>query len=161
MNATLLCPIANSGLAHKLVDVEALIQRILEMPAPIKKIAASCYADSPFVDEIALVEMPKMFSFHNMKLFDRTSDPDDHIAQYQQRMFTVFIPRDMREACMSKEFISSLIAPALQWYNNLSNNSILTFAQLTNAFVEQLPVARNQRRNHKTFTSSSNDTVRH
>ena len=122
--------------------MEALIQRIPGMPAPIKKSAVSCYADSPFVDDIALVEMPKKFNFPNMKMFDGTSDPDDHIAQYRQRMFTVAIPRDMREACMCKGFGSSLIGPALQWYTNLSNNSISTFAQLTDTFVEQFASSR-------------------
>ncbi|KAM6583535.1 hypothetical protein CsatB_010537 [Cannabis sativa] len=135
-------PIADPGLARKLAEMEALIQRIPGMPAPIKKSAASCYADSPFVDEIALVEMPKKFSFPNMKMFDGTSDPDDHIAQYRQRMFTVAIPRDMREACMCKGFGSSLIGPALQWYTNLPNNSIKTFAQLTDTFVEQFASSR-------------------
>ena len=40
------------------VKIEALIQRIPGVPAPIKKSAYSCYVDSSFVDEIALVEMP-------------------------------------------------------------------------------------------------------
>ena len=45
----------------KFAEIEALIQRIPGVPAPIKKSAPSCYVDSPFVDEIALVEMPKSF----------------------------------------------------------------------------------------------------
>ena len=63
-------PIQDPELAQKLAEMEALIQRIPGMPAPIKKSAASCYADSPFVDDIALVEMPKKFNFPNMKMFD-------------------------------------------------------------------------------------------
>ena len=67
----------------KFIEIEDLIQRILGVPAPIKKSAPSCYADSPFIDEITLVEMPWKFSFPNMKLYDGTSDPNDHIAQYR------------------------------------------------------------------------------
>ncbi|KAL5581265.1 hypothetical protein UlMin_013707 [Ulmus minor] len=52
-------------------------------------------------------------------------------------MFTATIPRDLREACMCKSFGSSLIGPALQWFTNLPNNSISSFAQLTDTFVEQ------------------------
>ncbi|XP_057775342.1 uncharacterized protein LOC130994313 [Salvia miltiorrhiza] len=81
--------------------------------------------------------MPKKFSFPHMKMFDGASDPDDHIAQYRQRMFTIAIPRDMREVCMFKGFGSSLIGSALQWYTNLPNNSISSFAQLTDVFVQQ------------------------
>ncbi|XP_062119278.1 uncharacterized protein LOC133833030 [Humulus lupulus] len=135
-------PIQVPDLARKLAEIEALIQRIPEIPAPIKKSAASCYAGSPFIDDIALVEIPKKFNFPNMKMFDWTSDPDDHIAQYRQRMFTVAIPRDLREACMCKGLGFSLIGPALQWYTNLPNNSIFTFAQLTNTFVEQFASSR-------------------
>ncbi|XP_062103334.1 uncharacterized protein LOC133814383 [Humulus lupulus] len=47
--------------------MEALIQQIPEMPAPIKKSAASCYADSPFIDDIAIVEMPKKFRSENIR----------------------------------------------------------------------------------------------
>ena len=89
------------------------------------------------MDAIALVEMLAKFSFPSMKLYDGTTDSDDHVSQYKQRMFTIAIPRDLREACMCKGFGSSLISPALQWYTNLSNNFISSFAQLVDCFVEQ------------------------
>ena len=38
---------------------------------------------------------------------------------------------------MCKVFGSSLIGPALQWYTNLPNNLIYSFAQLTDTFVKQ------------------------
>ena len=53
------------------------------MPAPIKKSVVNCYADSLFTENIVLVEMSKKFSFPNMKLYDGTSDLDDHLAQHQ------------------------------------------------------------------------------
>ncbi|XP_062104104.1 uncharacterized protein LOC133815265 [Humulus lupulus] len=86
--------------------------------------------------------MPKKFSLPNMKIFDGTSDPGDHITQYRQRMFTVAIPCYMREACMCKGFCSSLVGSALQWYTNLPNNFISTFTQLTDTFVEQFASSR-------------------
>lgn len=97
----------------RLNEMEDLIRRILRMLAPIKKSYVNSYADSPFTDNIALAEMPWKFSFPNIKLYDRTTDLDDHIAQYKQHMFTTTIPRDLREACMCKGFGSSLIGPAL------------------------------------------------
>ncbi|XP_031272660.1 uncharacterized protein LOC116131157 [Pistacia vera] len=124
-------------LAKRLADVEVVMRRIQGMPIPTKKSRSHCYADSPFVDEIALVDMPQKFTIPNMKLYDGTTDPDDHIASYKQRMFTVSIPRSLREACMCKSFGSSLFGPTLQWYTNLPNGSINSFAQLTDTFVEQ------------------------
>ena len=47
------------------------------------------------------------------------------------------IPRELRETYMCKGFRSSLAGPALQWYTNLPKNSISSFAQLTDTFVEQ------------------------
>ncbi|KAL5546684.1 hypothetical protein UlMin_006371 [Ulmus minor] len=125
------------AVAKRFTEMEALIQKIPGVPAPIKKSLPHSYADSPFVDSIALIEMPRKFSFPNMRMYDGTTDPTDHIASYKQRMFTAAIPREQREACMCKSFGSSLQGPALQWYTNLANNSISSFAQLTDTFVEQ------------------------
>ena len=52
-------------------------------------------------------------------------------------MFMDAIPWEQHEACMCKSFGSSLQGPALQWYRNLLNNSISSFNQLTDTFVEQ------------------------
>ncbi|XP_057780215.1 uncharacterized protein LOC130998827 [Salvia miltiorrhiza] len=134
--------IREEDLARKLAKMEALIQRIPGVPAPIHKSSENSYADSPFVDEIALVEMPIKFSFPSMQMFDGTTDPTDHIAQYKQRMFTAAIPRELRQACMCKGFDSSLTGPALQWYTNLPNYSISSFAQLTDIFVQQYASSR-------------------
>lgn len=53
------------------------------VPTPIKKSSTNSLANSPFVDSIALVKMSRKFSFPNMKIYDGTIDPDDHIAQYK------------------------------------------------------------------------------
>ena len=122
--------------------MEDLIRRIPGMPILIKKIYVNSYANFPFTNNIALVEMPQKFSFPNMKLYNGMTDLDDHIAQYKQQMFMTAIPRDLREAYMCKGFGSSLIRPTLQWYTNLPNNSICSFAQLIDTFVEQFASSR-------------------
>ena len=72
-----------------------------------------------------------------MKLYNGTTDPTDHITSYKQRMLTTSISRNLQEACMCKKFGSSLMGPALQWYTNLPNNFISSFAQLKDTFVGQ------------------------
>ena len=57
--------------------------------------------------------MPKKFSFPNIRMYNITIDPTDHIASYKQQMFTVAISREQREACKCKSFGSSLQGPAL------------------------------------------------
>ena len=108
--------------------MEALIQKIPRVPAPIKKSLSHSYADSPFMDPITLIKIPRKFSFPNMKIYDGTTDPTDHITSYKQQMFTAAIPREQHEACMCKSFGSSLQGLALQWYTNLANNFISSFA---------------------------------
>ncbi|XP_031267164.1 uncharacterized protein LOC116125607 [Pistacia vera] len=124
-------------LAKRLADIEAVIRRIPGMPVPTKKSQPHYYADSPFVDAIALAEIPHKFTIPNMKPYDGTIDLDDHIASYKQQMFALSIPQTLREACMCKSFGSSLLGPTLQWYTNLPNYSINSFAQLIDTFVEQ------------------------
>lgn len=66
-----------------MIEMEALIQKISRVPAPIKKSFSHNYVDSPFVDSIAFIEMSRKFSFPNIKMFDGTTDPTDHIASYK------------------------------------------------------------------------------
>ena len=89
-------------LQHRLSDMQDMIRRIPWMPPPIKKSSANCYTHSPFKDNIELVEMPKKFNFPSLKLYDGTTNPDDYVPQYRQRMFKTTIPRDLREAFMCK-----------------------------------------------------------
>ena len=60
--------------------MEDLIRRIPGMPTLIKKNYVNSYADSPFIDNNALVEMTQKFSFPNIKLYDGTTDLDNYIA---------------------------------------------------------------------------------
>ncbi|KAF2573027.1 hypothetical protein F2Q70_00005563 [Brassica cretica] len=88
--------------------------------------------------------MPRKFSFPNIKTYDGTGDPDDHIAQYKQMMLALALPREFCcEATMCKGFGSTLIGPALQWYINLPIGSISSFATLSDGFVEQFASNRN------------------
>ena len=77
------------------------------------------------------------FSFPNIKAYDGTTDPDNHVAQDRQMMLAVALPKWSREATMCKGFGSTLTGPALQWYINLPSRSIASFAVLCDKFVEK------------------------
>ncbi|XP_038688737.1 uncharacterized protein LOC119987903 [Tripterygium wilfordii] len=78
----------------------------------------------------------------NMRSFDGTSDPDDHMAQFRQSMLTLTVLRESREACMCRAFGCCLTGPALQWFINLPNAFINSFAQLTDLFIKQFTSSR-------------------
>ncbi|XP_074300764.1 uncharacterized protein LOC141632081 [Silene latifolia] len=63
-----------------------------------------------------------------MTLYDGTEDPLDHINQYKQKMMVVAATGPEKEACMCKGFASTLLGAVLQWFVNLPNKSISSFA---------------------------------
>ena len=123
--------------AKKFDAIPLMVEKIPVVAPPIQRSDPGLYADTPFTDEMALIEMPWKFAFPNMRMYDSTDDPDDHVAQYKQHMLTVAIPKEAKEATMCKGFGSTLIGPELQWYINLPNGYIWSFAVLTDKFVDQ------------------------
>ncbi|XP_013594494.1 PREDICTED: uncharacterized protein LOC106302554 [Brassica oleracea var. oleracea] len=122
--------------------MQSMVERLPGVAPPIRRSNPDSYADTPFAEEIASVEMPRKFSFPSIRMYDGTGDPDDHIVQYKQRMLAVALPKESREATMCKGFGSTLIEPALQWYINLPTWSISSFAGLSDKFVEQFTSSR-------------------
>ncbi|KAF2591214.1 hypothetical protein F2Q70_00038367 [Brassica cretica] len=123
--------------SDRLYAMQSMVERLPGVAPPIRKSNPDSYADTPFTDEITLIEMPMKFSFPSIKAYDGTTDPDDHVAQYRQRMLVVALPKGSRKATMCKGFGSTLTGPALQWYINLPSRSTASFAVLSDKFVEQ------------------------
>lgn len=57
----------------------SLIYTLPGVPPPIRRSVLDSYVDTPFADEIPLIEMARKFSFQNMRLYDINSDPDNHV----------------------------------------------------------------------------------
>ncbi|KAF3535646.1 hypothetical protein F2Q69_00023593 [Brassica cretica] len=122
--------------------MQSMVERLPGVAPPIQRSNSDSYADTPFVEEIASVEMPRNFSFPSIKMYDGIGEPDDHIAQYKKRMLAVALPKESREATMCKGFGSTLIGHALQWYINLPTRSISSYAGLSDKYVEQFASSR-------------------
>lgn len=71
------------AMKKELQDLKEMVQRIPGVPKPLEKATPTSYADSPFVDNIALVETPKRFNVPPMKAYDGSTDPLEHVAQYK------------------------------------------------------------------------------
>ncbi|XP_056850812.1 uncharacterized protein LOC130500119 [Raphanus sativus] len=90
--------------------IQSMVERLPGAAPPIRRSNQGSYSDTPFVEEIASVEMPQKCSFPSIKMYEGIGDPDNHIAQYKQRMLAVAIPRDARKATIDKfveQFASS------------------------------------------------------
>ena len=75
-NSKIIPFLANLEIAHMFIEIEDVIQMIQEMP--------------------------RKFSFPNMKHIDGNSDSNEHIAQCRNRIFAVTILKDLLEAYMCK-----------------------------------------------------------
>lgn len=69
------------------------------------------------------------------KRYDGSTDPEDHIAEYNTRMVTCNIPEDTYKTIVSKAFSSTLTGSARRWFSSLPLNSIDSFAELMTKFV--------------------------
>ncbi|KAF3510461.1 hypothetical protein F2Q69_00006639 [Brassica cretica] len=128
--------------SKRLDAMQSMVERLPGVAPPIRKRNPDSYVDTPFTDEITLIEMPRKFSFPSIMAYDGTTDPDDHFAQYRQRMLAVALPKESREATMCNGFGSTLTGSTLQWYINLPSRSIASFAILSDKFVEQFARSR-------------------
>ncbi|XP_074283540.1 uncharacterized protein LOC141608087 [Silene latifolia] len=103
----------------------------------MEEAALDSYVDSPFIDKIAKVDLPRKFVIPSMKVYDGTTDPQNHVALYKQKMLAASIPSEFRHVCNCKRFGTTLTGPALQWYINMPTGSIQSFANLINNFNQQ------------------------
>ena len=77
-------------------------------PSTLGEVTKESFADSPFVDEIAKMEIPKKFVVPTMTLYSGVTDPVDHVAHYRQRMTTISVLPEQKEACLCIGFGSTL-----------------------------------------------------
>lgn len=68
---------------------------------------------TPVADEFALIEMPKKYFFPNIRMYDGTNNPDNHVAMYKQQMLTTTIQKELIEADMCKGFGWTVTGPVL------------------------------------------------
>ena len=98
--------------------------------------------DTPFTDEISLIDPPTHFTAPKFTFYDGTADPEDHIIYYRQAMIPTSIPNAKRDVVMCKVFASSLKGSALQWFNRFPTYSIDSFATLAKLFMAQFALSR-------------------
>ncbi|XP_021721936.1 uncharacterized protein LOC110689455 [Chenopodium quinoa] len=120
-----------------------LLTRLPGAPRPVAYESHDGFAESPFVEEIARVRIPTKLSIPSFpKLYDGTTDPQDHGAQYKQKMWQLSIPWELIEPTMCKSFGATLSGPALQWLIKLKPGTIASFSSLVNKFYQQFATSR-------------------
>ncbi|GMN61793.1 hypothetical protein TIFTF001_030879 [Ficus carica] len=82
---------------------------------------------SPFAQAIIYTVMPTKFCAPNFSKFGGTTDPHEHICQYQQVMLRTSMSKELRDAIMCKLFPQSLKGNAIKWFCQLSTSSVASF----------------------------------
>lgn len=59
--------------------IRSMVERLMGVAPSIQRSDPNSYTDTPYIDEMAFVEMPRKFSFPNMMMYDGTNDPDNPI----------------------------------------------------------------------------------
>lgn len=73
----------------------------------------------------------------HMKLYDGTTYVEEHVAHYYKRMEIITIPHDLKEACLCREFGSTLSRAALKWLLSVPTFSIYILSYLVNLYNNQ------------------------
>ncbi|MFS7922007.1 putative retrotransposon gag domain-containing protein [Helianthus anomalus] len=132
----------NHAMARELQKLKDVISSVPGVVKPIPEIADGSHKVSHFAPPICDAEVPKRFHIPTMKLYDGATDPEEHIAQYRERMEINPIPEKLKEACLCKGFGSTLTGSALKWLLSLPPYSITSFANLVNLFNNQFSCSR-------------------
>ncbi|KAJ0935581.1 hypothetical protein HanRHA438_Chr03g0121251 [Helianthus annuus] len=97
-----------SAITRELQKLKDMISSVPGIVQPIPEVSRDSHNISRFAHPICDAEIPKRFQTPNMKLYDGTTDPEEHIAQYRERMEINPIPPELKEACLCKGFGSTL-----------------------------------------------------
>ncbi|MFS7947439.1 hypothetical protein Hanom_Chr06g00548291 [Helianthus anomalus] len=76
----------NHAMARELQKLKDMISSVPGVVKPIPEIVDGSHKISCFAPPICNAEIPKRFKIPTMKLYDGSTDPEEHIAQYRERM---------------------------------------------------------------------------
>uniref|UniRef100_A0A2N9H9C9 Integrase catalytic domain-containing protein n=1 Tax=Fagus sylvatica TaxID=28930 RepID=A0A2N9H9C9_FAGSY len=90
-------------------------------------------SSSPFSEEIERAKLPLRYTAPGFELYNGRTDPVAHIGHYHQRMA---LSRH-NDTLMCRLFPSSLGEVALRWFNQIDRDTIASWNQMAEAFVER------------------------
>jgi len=92
----------------------------------------------PFKNEIIVVPLPDKWRGLTIKLYDVSTDPDEHLNIFKTQM-TLYTTN---KAVWCKLFPTSLQEGPLGWFTGLPSNSVKNFKVLTTKFTTQYATSR-------------------
>jgi len=96
---------------------------------------------TPFSQEIIEAAHPKKFKIPSVKLFDGTTDPDDHLDVYMARMYV----QDVDDA-MCCRYFPATPGMSQKWFSGLLSGTITSFLQVTELFSAHFVAGKRERK---------------
>ena len=87
--------------------------------------------ESPFTAEVLHFPLPAKFRMPQIKAFDGTKDPVNHLNTYKNQMEL----HEYQDLVQCRAFAITLKGPALAWFNRIPPSSVSSFRELSIAFV--------------------------
>ena len=106
------------------------MKEVVKGRAPISMDALVQQTESPFTAEVLHFPLPTKFKMPQIKAFNGTKDPVDHLKTYKNWME------------LHGSFAITLKGSALAWFNRLPPASISSFKEISIAFVSHFIRAR-------------------
>ena len=110
--------------------------------APVSMEALVQQTESPFTVGVLHFPLPAKFRMPQIKTFDGTKDPVDHLNTYKNQMEL----HRYQDPVRCSAFTITLKGPALAWFNRLPPSSISSFRELSIAFVSHFIAATTYRK---------------
>ena len=110
--------------------------------APVSMDALVQQTESPFKAGVLHFPLPTKFKMPQIETFDGTKDPADHLNTYKNQMEL----HRYQDPVRCKAFAITLKGSTLAWFNRLLPLSILSFIELTIAFVSHFIGAQTYRK---------------
>ena len=137
-------------MAKRMILIERQNRRVMKLMSQLPRAPTPSiiehpdgYAESPFMERISKVVLPKKLNFPVLiAIYDGSTDPGEHVAQYKQRMWQASIPWHLGEPCMCKCSGATLTGPTLKWLGSLMRGNINNFSSLINKFYDKFEGSR-------------------
>ncbi|KAK6117276.1 hypothetical protein DH2020_048987 [Rehmannia glutinosa] len=115
------------------LKLEEMNEKIGVMWKEVRKPSTNLFSptESPFVEGIMREEIPPSFKMPQMENYDGTSDPRDHLENFQAHMML----HGETDAIKCRAFSATLRKSARVWFSSLPAASISSFKQLTQEFL--------------------------
>ncbi|VFQ71993.1 unnamed protein product [Cuscuta campestris] len=96
---------------------------------------------TPFSRRIMSCPLPDNFKTPQIKAYNGTTDPQDHLARFEANVVMYAYPEEIKCRC----FLATLEGQACEWFHKLPKRSIDKWSDLAHKFLEHFASSRRQK----------------